>query len=344
MSLSQHTAGSLAELLQATLEGPSDVPCNGCAAIRKAQPGDITFMVNATYAKDWADSKASIGIVKHEVDVQGHDETTRALLRVKNPELAMAKCLELFILERALPSVGIHASATIDPTASISEYARIGPGTVVGPNSSIEDHAVLEANVYIGNDCTIGAYSELRSGVSVSHHCIVGSHCILHANASIGADGFGYYPAEDMSGLVKLEHIGFVSIGDRVEIGASACIDRGKFGATHVGNGTKMDNLVQIGHNVQIGENCVIAAATGLGGSVQIGDWVQIGAQVGIAPHCKVGNRAKIGAKSGVMHDIPAGEQWLGVPACKMKDMLRQWVTTRKMPKILAKFGKDLDN
>jgi UDP-3-O-[3-hydroxymyristoyl] glucosamine N-acyltransferase len=140
-----------------------------------------------------------------------------------------------------------------------------------------------------------------------------------------------------------MEHIGSVVIGDHVDIGVSTCIDRGKFGATKIGNGTKMDNLVQIGHNVQIGKNCVLAAATGIGGSVCIGDWVQIGAQVGIAPHCKVGNEAKIGAKSGVMHDIPAGEQWLGVPACNMKDTLRQWVATRKMPKILAKFGKELD-
>jgi len=339
----KHTAGSLAIQLQATLEGLGDLPCTGCSSLSEAQPGDITFMVNAKYAKEWKNSNASIGLIKHGVEVEGHDATTRALLRVDNPELAMARCLELFLLECTKPAIGIHPSACVDSTATIGDHVRIGPGVVVGPRTRIDNEVTLEANVIIGNDCEIGTQSELRSGVSVAHHCTVGSHCLLHANVSIGADGFGYCLDEKKSHLVKMEHIGSVVIGDHVDIGVSTCIDRGKFGSTKIGNGTKMDNLVQIGHNVQIGENCVLAAATGIGGSVCIGDWVQIGAQVGIAPHCKVGNEAKIGAKSGVMHDIPAGEQWLGVPACNMKDTLRQWVATRKMPKILAKFGKELD-
>jgi UDP-3-O-[3-hydroxymyristoyl] glucosamine N-acyltransferase len=131
-----------------------------------------------------------------------------------------------------------------------------------------------------------------------------------------------------------------VTLGDRIEIGSNSCVDRGKFGSTSIGNGTKLDNLVQIGHNVTIGENCVIASGSGLAGSVRVGNWVQIAAHVGIAPHCIVGDGAKIGAKSGLMHDIPAGEEWLGYPAGKLRDVLRQWACTRKLPRSIADFGK----
>jgi UDP-3-O-[3-hydroxymyristoyl] glucosamine N-acyltransferase len=335
-----HTAFSIAKEIQATIEGPGDLACTGIASLSGAREGDLTFMVNPKYAKRWSTSSATIGIVQRGVLVEGHDDSTRALLRVDNPELAMATCLELFKTHRDIPEVGIHPSAIIDPSATIGHGVRIGSGVVVGADAIVGDNVSLLPHVFIGHDVTIGSGSELRSGVSVEHDCVVGTNCILYANVSIGTDGFGYCPAADMSGLVKLEHIGNVVIGDNVEIGSNSCVDRGKFASTSIGNGTKIDNLVQIGHNVSIGENCVFASGTGLGGSVQIGNWVQIAAQVGIAPHCKVGNGAKIGAKSGVMNDIPAGEAWLGVPACKMKDMLRQWVTTRKMPKILAQFGK----
>ena len=340
MQHKQHTSGSLAELLQATLEGPAELPCTGVAATEEAQHGDVTFMMSAKYAKRWAASLATIGIVQHGIKVEGHDAQTRALLRVDNPQVAIAQCLELFYKEREVPKVGVSELASIDPSATLGEGVRIGSGVVVCEMASIGDHATLLPNVYIARGCTIGSRSELRCGVTVEQECIIGNDCILNANVAIGTDGFGYCPSEDMSHLIKFQHVGNVELGNDIEIGANSCVDRGKFAPTIIGDGTKIDNLVQIGHNVRIGKNCVIAAGTGIAGSVHIGDWVQIAAQVGIAPHCKVGNGAKIGAKSGVMHDIPDGEEWLGVPACKMKDMLRQWVTTRKMPEILAQFGK----
>jgi len=343
MASQQHTAGSLATAIDAVLEGPADILVSGVSSITEARPGDITFMMNAKFAKEWSTSKATVGIIQEDMKIAGHDPTVRALLRVKRPDIAMAQVLALFDSHYEEMSTGIHESAAIDPTATIGDDVKIGPFVFVGPNAVLCKGVILRSHVRVGSNCEIGANTTLQAGVVIEHDCIVGESCQLHSNVSIGTDGFGFCPSSDMSKLIKITHIGNVVIGNNVEIGANSCVDRGKFVATTIGNGTKIDNLVQIGHNVKIGKNCVLAAGTGLGGSVQIGNWVQIGAQVGIAPHCKVGEGAKIGAKSGVMHDIPAGEEWLGVPAAKMKDVLRQWATTRKMPGIIAQFSKSKD-
>ncbi len=343
MARTQHTAGSLAVAIEAVLDGPAEIKVLGVSSIDEAKPGDVTFMMNAKYAKGWSTTRASIGIIQEDIEITGHDSAVRALLRVKRPDIAMAQVLALFDTHDEQMSTGIHESAAIDSTATIGEDVKIGPFVFVGPNSVIGNGVILRSHVRVGNNCVIGENTTLQAGVVIEHDCSIGESCNLNANVSIGTDGFGYCPSTDMSKLVKITHIGNVVVGNNVEIGANSCVDRGKFTSTFIGNGTKIDNLVQIGHNVKIGENCVLAAGTGLGGSVHIGNWVQIGAQVGIAPHCKVGDGAKIGAKSGVMHDIPAGEEWLGVPAGKLKDVLRQWSTTRKMPGIIAQFSKSKD-
>lgn len=336
----QHTAGSLATALCAELDGPSEIICTGVSSLDEAKTGDITFMVNAKFAREWANTKATIGIAPTEIQIPGHDAASRALLRVKDPNLAMAKVLAMFGTNTDHPEEGIHESAVIASSATIGENVRIGPFVVIAEHATIGDGVTISSNVRVGMSCTVGSHSILRSGVVIEHDCVIGEGCILNANVSIGTDGFGYCPTSDMSGLMKIVHIGHVVLGDNVEIGSSSCVDRGKFSATTIGNGTKIDNLVQIGHNVKIGENCVIASGTGIAGSVHIGNWVQIAAHVGIAPHCKVGDGAKIGAKTGLMHDIPAGEEWLGLPGGKMKDVLRQWSSTRKLPGIISELGK----
>jgi UDP-3-O-[3-hydroxymyristoyl] glucosamine N-acyltransferase len=336
----QHTAGSLAVALDAALDGPEHIICSGVSSITEAKQGDITFMVDAKYAKCWATSDATIGIVKVDIDVQGHDASSRALLRVDRPDLAMAKVLELFNTEEETAQEGIHETAVIDSSATLGHGVCIGPYVVIEQNVVIGDNVVIECHTKVARNCTIGAHTILRAGVVLEYGSVLGEHCILNAHVTIGTDGFGYTPSSDMSSLVKIHHIGNVTLGDRIEIGSNSCVDRGKFGSTSIGNGTKLDNLVQIGHNVTIGENCVIASGSGLAGSVRVGNWVQIAAHVGIAPHCIVGDGAKIGAKSGLMHDIPAGEEWLGYPAGKLRDVLRQWACTRKLPRSIADFGK----
>ena len=322
-----------------TIEGKGDLVCSGVAAIDEAVAGDVTFMVSGKYAKRWESSQATIGIVPSNITVKGHDPNSRALLRVENADLAIAQVLEMIQIDLEVPENGIHDSAVIAKSATIGNHVSVGPNVVIGEGVTIGDEVVICSSSHVGRDASIGASTMLRTNVVIEHGCVVGEGCILNAHVVIGADGFGYRPNADQSGLTKMPHIGNVVVGDRVEIGANSCIDRGKFSSTEIGSGTKIDNLCQIGHNVKIGQNCVIAALVGIAGSVRIGNWVQIGAQVGIAPHCNVGDGVKIGAKSGLMHDIPAGEEWLGVPAGPMKDTLRQWSITRKMPQIAKQFG-----
>ncbi len=330
----EFTLQHIAEATNATIEGNQSLVCSGVASLEEASEGDATFMVNAKFAKLWAQSKATIGIVPTGVTVEGHDGATRALLRVEDADLAIATVLEMFMKPIELPEAGIHPSAAICETATLGKDVSIGPNVVIGKDVTVGDGVKLCSGVHLGRGSSVGSNSVLRTSVVIEHDCVVGADCILNAHVVIGADGFGYRPSQAKDGLTKIPHVGNVVLGNRVEIGANSCVDRGKFSATSIGDGSKIDNLVQIGHNVKIGKNCVIAAHCGIGGSVQIGDWVQIAAQVGIAPHCKVGDGAKIGAKSGLMHDIPAGEEWLGVPATKMKDTLRQWAIVRKMPEL----------
>lgn len=190
---------------------------------------------------------------------------------------------------------------------------------------------MLYPNVTLMDDVVIGAKCEIRSGTRIEERCEIGSFCILHNNVSIGSDGFGYRPSEDGRGIVKIPHIGNVKIGHQVEIGASSCIDRGKFSSTRIGDGTKIDNLVQIGHNCVIGRACLIAGCCGISGSVTLGDGVVMAGQVAVKDHVTIGNGVTIGGKSGVINDIPDGKTVLGFPAIEAKDTLKQWAFIRRM-------------
>ncbi|MDP6601208.1 MAG: UDP-3-O-(3-hydroxymyristoyl)glucosamine N-acyltransferase, partial [Phycisphaerales bacterium] len=285
----------------------------------------------------WADSDAMVAVASRGVDVPDHDPDKRALLWVDDAELAMATVLAAFAPPPDLPAIGVSEMASVDLTASIGNDVRIAAFVSIGQGASVGNGAVLHSGAVIGARCSVGAGSVMRAGAVLGADCVVGNECIVHANAVIGADGFGYRSSADGSELVKMPHIGSVVLGDHVEIGACTCIDRGKFASTTIGDGTKIDNHVQVGHNCRIGRHCVIAGCSGLSGSVTIGDWVRIGAMVGIADHRSVGDRASIGARSGVMHDVPAGAAWLGAPAMEAKKALRQMATLRKLPGIVAR-------
>lgn len=331
-----YTAGSLGAKIGARIDGSPDVPCTGCAALHDAGLGDVTFMVNEKYAKLWASCAALIGIVPNNLEIPMHDASVRTLLWVDNVEVAMTKVLALFAVEDDLPALGIHPSAVVSPSAVLGKDVRIGPFVEIADGAVLGDRVSLHAHTRIGKCAKVGDGTVLHAGVVIEQGCSLGKDCIMNGNVVIGTDGFGYCASENKSHLIKIPHIGTVEIGNCVEIGSNSCVDRGKFSATKIGSGTKIDNLVQIGHNCIIGENCAISATTALAGSVTVGNWVQIGGDVAIAPHCVIGDGAKIGAKSGVMHDIPAGQEWLGVPAAPLRDMLRQWASTRKLPTILA--------
>jgi UDP-3-O-[3-hydroxymyristoyl] glucosamine N-acyltransferase len=277
----------------------------------------------------WADSKATLAIVNDNLDIDSGDN--RVVIKVKNADLAMAKLLEVFKPTTPHFETDIHATATIDASAILGEECKVGAGCYIGQNVVLGKGVVVYPNVTILDDTTIGEYTTLWSGTVIRERTIIGSHCIFHINVSIGADGFGYRPSDDGRGLVKIPHIGNVVIGNAVEIGANSCVDRGKFSSTILGDGCKIDNLVQIAHNCVLGRSCIMAGSSGLAGSVTLGDGVIIGGSASIKDHTTIHSGATVGAGSGVMSDVPAGKTVLGYPAVDSREMLKQWVALRKL-------------
>ncbi|MHC4419567.1 MAG: UDP-3-O-(3-hydroxymyristoyl)glucosamine N-acyltransferase [Planctomycetota bacterium] len=306
------TTADLAKHVSGDLHGRPDLPIAGVNALTEATAREITFITDAVHARQWAEARAGAAVISAGLEPAGHDPESRALIVVPNAALAVVELLRLF--------------------APIGNDVRIGPHVSIDDQATIGDRAVLHAGVRVYAHTAIGDDSILHANVVVRERCRLGRRLLLHPNVTIGADGFGYEPAPDDSGLVKVPHIGTVIIEDDVEIGAGSCVDRAKFGATVIGAGTKIDNLVQIAHNCRIGRNCVIAALSGLSGSVTVGDGARIAGAVGIVDHISIGSGATIGAAAGVMKDVPPGETHLGVPAIEIHQTLRQWAAVRKLP------------
>ncbi|MDX2118926.1 MAG: UDP-3-O-(3-hydroxymyristoyl)glucosamine N-acyltransferase [Planctomycetota bacterium] len=340
------TSGSLATELGAELLGPADVALGGVESLAGAKPGDVTFIRDDAFAHDWPTSKAACAIVSRGTRLADRAGThdPRPRLVVANADLAMIRVLELFAPAATPFPPGIHPTAVVDASARIDASTHIGPCCVVGAGAQIGPGVTLLANVSIGAHASIGAASMLHPGVNVSDRCIVGARCVLHANVSIGADGFGYVPNPRPTGptdaVLKVPHIGNVVLGDAVEIGANSCVDRGKFGATTIGDGTKIDNLVQVGHNCRIGRCCILCGHVGLSGSVTVGDGAVLGGKVGVADGITIGAGAKVGAHSGVMNDIPPGETWMGAPAMPASVQRRNLVVLRDIADRLKTIAK----
>ncbi len=318
-------------IIEGTLEGSISQNIQGLAQIGKANNSEITFIGNKKYAQMWQTSKAAAAIVTEGIDLSpGKD---RAFIKVKNADLAMAKLLEVFTPEGPHFDFDIHPSAVVHHTVVIGEGTKIGAGCYIGKNVALGRGVIIYPNVSIFDDTTIGDQTVVWSGTVIRERSVIGSHCIFHNNVSIGADGFGYRPSDDGRGLVKIPHIGNVIIGNGVEIGANSCVDRGKFSATILGDGCKIDNLVQIAHNCVLGRCCIMAGNSGLAGSVTLGDGVMIGGSASIKDHTTIESGAIVGAGSGVMNDVAPGKTVLGYPACDSRDMLKQWVALRKLAK-----------
>jgi UDP-3-O-[3-hydroxymyristoyl] glucosamine N-acyltransferase len=242
----------------------------------------------------------------------------------------MSQVLEMFAPPTPIFNTEIHPSATIDATAVIGKGTRISAGCCVGPNVVLGENVTLYSNVTILDECTIGNNTIIWPGAVIRERCHLGTDCIIHPNATIGADGFGFRPCPER-GLVKIPQIGNVIIGNWVEIGANSCVDRGKFSSTIVGDGCKIDNLVQIGHNSVLGRFCIMAGNSGLAGSVTLGDGVIIGGSASIKDHTTIGSGAIVGAGSGVTGDIEAGKTMLGYPAVEAREALKQWAILKRL-------------
>ncbi|MDO5981776.1 UDP-3-O-(3-hydroxymyristoyl)glucosamine N-acyltransferase [Flavivirga spongiicola] len=329
--MTSYTIKEINDILKGELIGNTTQSIDGPEQLQNAEINHITFIGSIKYVKHWADSKACAAVVNDNLNVEPGDN--RALIKVKNADLAMAKILELFNPPAPEFDTDIHPTAVIHETAKIGEGCKIGANCYIGKNVELGNGVILYPNVCVFDETTIGNNTIAWSGTVIRERCIIGSHCIFHTNVSIGADGFGYRPSDDGRGLVKIPQIGNVIIGHYVEIGANSCVDRAKFSATIVGDGCKIDNLVQIAHNSIMGRFCIMAGHSGLAGSVTLGDGVIIGGSASIKDHTTIESGATVGAGSGVMNNVKAGETVLGYPAQDARDMLKQWVAMRRLAK-----------
>jgi len=318
-------------ILNGELIGNTTQRIDGPEQLEKAKINHITFIGSHKYVKLWANSKASIAIVNDNLMVEACEN--RAIIKVKNADLAMAKILDLFNPPTPVFDTNIHPTAVIHESASIGNDCKIGATCYVGKDVVLGNGVVLYPNVCVFDETIIGNQTVVWSGTVIRERCIIGNHCIFHTNVSIGADGFGYRPSDDGRGLVKIPQIGNVIIGHYVEIGANSCVDRAKFSSTIIGDGCKIDNLVQIAHNSVMGRFCIMAGHSGLAGSVTLGDGVMIGGSASIKDHTTIHSGATVGAGSGVVGDVEAGKTVLGYPAQDARDMLKQWVAMRRFMK-----------
>jgi UDP-3-O-[3-hydroxymyristoyl] glucosamine N-acyltransferase len=292
----EFTAAMIAQLLKGTVEGDPETKLHTFAKIEEGHEGALSFLSNPKYEPYIYTTGSSAVLVRN--DFKPVKEVKVTLIRVEDPYQALALLLAMY--EQAKPvKKGIHPTAVIDETASVGDDAYIGAYTVVSENALIGDGCNLYPHVFIGDGVKMGKNCILYPGVKIYKDCIIGNDCILHAGVVIGADGFGFAPLAD-NNYMKIPQIGNVILEDNVEIGANTCIDRATMGSTVVQRGAKIDNLVQIAHNVVIGENTVIAAQTGIAGSTKVGRNCMMGGQVGIAGHANIANGCKIAAQSGI--------------------------------------------
>ncbi|MFW5986294.1 MAG: UDP-3-O-(3-hydroxymyristoyl)glucosamine N-acyltransferase [Halanaerobiales bacterium] len=324
-----YTAGELATMVEGELKGDPLLKIENVSGIEEGDSTAVTYARDKEKLKKAETSPAALVIVPREIE-----ESSKDLLLVDNPRLAFARISQLFD-PRPYYHPGIHPSSVIANTARLGNNISIHPRVVISGEAEIGDNVILGPGVYIGKRVKIGNNTLLHPGVVVEYNCEIGSGVIIQAGSVIGSDGYGYVPSAE--GPVRMAQLGKVVIGDEVEIGASATVDRATSGATVIGKGTKIDNLVQIAHNVEIGENCMIVAQTGIAGSSRLDEEVALAGQVGIVDHVALSKGVKIGAKSLVTGDIEEGEFYSGIPARRHQQNLRKQALLGKLPALKKK-------
>ncbi len=325
------TLSELARLVDGDIvRGGLDLSFTGMASLDQAGPADISFLGNEKYYNQFVKTKAGAVIVARG---ESSGPPNCALLAVENPTLAFGKVVHHFIAITRQFSPGIHPGAFVDPSARLDPTkVRIHPGAVIMAGATIGDGTEIGANSTISESVVIGRDCHIMSNVSIRERCVLGDRVYLQPGAVIGADGFGY----ELSGgkHVKIDQVGTVEIGDDVEIGANTTIDRARFGKTIIGEGTKIDNLVQIGHNCVIGKHCLVVALTGISGSSHLGDYVTCGGQVGVAGHLSIGDHSTLTARTGVSISLPGGEIYSGRPASPFREDMKLRAYVRRLPKL----------
>lgn len=325
----EFTAKQISDFINGHIEGNENATVHTFAKIEEGMPGAISFLSNPKYTHYIYDTKSSIVLVNEDVKLEQPVKAT--LIRVKNAYECVAKLLQLY--QASLPvKKGIDSLAFVSPTAKVGKdcyigaFAYIGDGAVIGDGTQIYPHAVIGDNVVIGGKCII------YPNVTIYQGCKLGNEVTIHSGTVIGADGFGFAPNSE--GYDKIPQIGIVTIEDCVEIGANTCIDRSTMGSTIIRKGVKLDNLIQVAHNVEIGENTVMSAQVGIAGSTKVGSWCMFGGQVGLAGHITIGDKTFLGAQSGVPGNIKGGESLIGTPPMEPKAYFRSQAIFRRLPEM----------
>ena len=323
----EFSAKQIAAFVQGEIVGDENATVHTFAKIEEGVPGALSFLSNPKYTPYIYETKSSIVLVNK--DFIPEQPISATLIKVNNAYESLAKLMTLY--EQSHPKrVGIDPLAYVAPTAQIGKdvylapFACVGDGAIVGDGTELHPHATVGRNAKVGANCILYAHA------TVYHDCIVGNNCIMHAGSVVGADGFGFAPTPD--GYEKIPQIGIAILEDNVEIGANTCIDRATMGATIIRKGVKLDNLIQIAHNVEVGSNTVMASQVGVAGSTKIGEWCMLGGQVGVAGHITIGNKVNMGAQSGVHGSIKDGEALIGTPPIGLKNYFKSSAVFKKLP------------
>ena len=330
------TVGNIADQINGSVVGDRDIDISNISKIEEGAKGSLTFLANPKYTEFIYTTNASAAIVSSDFEPTEKIELT--LIKVKDPYSSFTSILELFDKDLSKRK-GISQLTDIDKSSKISESSFIGSFSTVGENSIIGEKCIIENQVFIGNNVKIGNGCLIHPGVKILDDTIIGQNCIIHSSTTIGSDGFGFAPNDDGS-YKKIPQTGNVVIGDNVEIGSNSTIDRATLGSTIISNGVKLDNQIQVAHNVEIGENTAIAAQSGVAGSTKIGKNCMIGGQVGIIGHIKIGDNVKIQAQAGVTSNIESNSRVTGTPAISYMNYNKSYVHFKNLPEIVKKIDK----
>jgi UDP-3-O-[3-hydroxymyristoyl] glucosamine N-acyltransferase len=330
------TLANIAQLLRVPLKGDGTLRLKGIASLEEAGPDEISFISSSVFLKQFAATRAAAVIASAKLNLP--DDAGRPIFSVDNTDLAVAKVLGLFAPAIPRPPVGIDASARIAGSAHLPATTAVGPFVVISDRTRLGERCTIHPGVSIGSDVTIGDDCEIFPNVVIRERITIGNRVMIHAGAVLGSDGFGF--VWDGTAMAKIPQIGTIVIEDDVEIGSCTCIDRAKFSETRVGRGAKLDNLLQIAHNVKIGPHCVIAAQTGIAGSSVIGAGSMLGGQSAVRDHVTLGDRVMVAACAGVADDYPSKSVLSGIPAMPHRQSLREHKAIRRLPELIALVGQ----
>jgi len=330
----EFSAKQIAQIIDGIVEGDENILVSNLSKIEEGTIGTLSFLANSAYTNYIYSTNASIAIVNKSFVLENQVKSSCTLIRVENAYESFAKLLELYN-QINTEKEGVEQPSFVSSNATIGENCYVGAFAYIGQNVSIGNHVKIYPHVYIGDNCIIGNNTTLFSGVKIYHDCLIGKNCTIHASTVVGSDGFGFAPNNEGHVFTKVPQIGNVIIEDDVEIGSNSSIDRATLGSTILRKGVKLDNLVQIAHNVEIGENTVIAGLSGIAGSTKVGKNCMIGAQVGVAGHLRIANGVKIAGQSGIGSSIDKeGEILQGSPAFNIGEFKRSYVLFRGLPKL----------